>query len=364
MGRMDRAAVPGPGRVENPDVELRELLRRAHGEGQVRTSSARRDPAAGPPPQSPRDTSILRRQLRVRPPRALLWLLAGLRGLPGKLLGLVPGRLKRSKGARLVRRYPGLSAWLLMFAAVGLAIGGPSFTTPRLEDEPLRYQRWLERRGTSAVQATLARIGSHVDIDAVRARPREPWIGGVYFLRENAIEFNSEMEYDETRLLKIAAHECVHAIINQHSFQPYSATHGDYYSLVNETAAYVLGAHIAGDVWRRRGHDGHALTGTLIFLHRDTCDPAIPDSLYNRFLAPGRPQSGDFAREFWHGMLIHFAPVELVDAVDEICCRHTDPTDAARAICERFMRPDPPDPRDRRILEEFERRQARWPKGD
>ena len=43
----------------------------------------------------------------------------------------------------------------------------------------------------------------------------------------------------------------------------------------------------------------------------------------------------------------------------QMCYVHSDPTEAARAITQRFMRTDLA-PRDRPILEEFERTRALW----
>ncbi len=81
--------------------------------------------------------------------------------------------------------------------------------------------------------------------------------------------------------------------------------------------------------------------------------------MFSRYLAPGRVVSGEFDRDEWHATLIHFGPVELVDAVYKICCLHSDPTDAAKAIAKRFMRINLA-PKDKPIFEEFERRRQRW----
>jgi hypothetical protein len=43
-----------------------------------------------------------------------------------------------------------------------------------------------------------------------------------------------------------------------------------------------------------------------------------------------------------------------------MCFLHSDPTETAMAITQRFMRTDLA-PRDRSIYEEFERTRARWP---
>ena len=97
------------------------------------------------------------------------------------------------------------------------------------------------------------------------------------------------------------------------------------------------------------------LTERLVRDHRSACDPTNPESMYGLHLAPGRRKSGGLDRYQWHSVLIHFAPLELVNAIDQICHEHPLPTAAARVISQRFMTADLQG-KDRAILEEFERR--------
>jgi hypothetical protein len=250
----------------------------------------------------------------------------------------------------------------LIFAGATASIAGLQFVEPHYRWEPERYQKWLSRRGANAVEATLVEIGPSVEIPAVRAQPIDELYAAWYAYADSAVTFNSQHEYLEFDLINIAAHESVHAIIHQNGLHPYSTTHGDFFAMVDETAASVLGAFIVGDVWSRRGTDGSILTEVLYQSHRRSCDPANPDSRFSRYLAPGRVTSGEFDHDEWHAMLIHYGPVELVDAVYQICCLHSDPTDAAKAIAKRFMRINL-EPRDKPIYEEFERRRQRWGHG-
>ncbi len=193
----------------------------------------------------------------------------------------------------------------------------------------------------------------------MRAEPFDELYAACYTYADSAVTFNSEHEFFEFELIDSAAHESVHAIIHQNGLRPDSTTHEDFFAMVDETAASVLGAHIAGEVWSSSGRDGSALTEFLYQRYRRSCDSADPDSRFNQYLAPGRVASGDFDRDTWHSALIHFGPVELVDAVYQICCLHSDPTDAAKAIAKRFMRINL-EPRDKPIFEEFERTRRRW----
>jgi hypothetical protein len=243
-----------------------------------------------------------------------------------------------------------------MFACLGVFIAGQGTVVPLSPDRnPVRYQKWLQQKGTEAVQASLAEIGAGITVPSVRARPIDDWIVGTYQRGDRVVTFNSTKEFSDTFLLEVAAHESVHAIFDQRRLQPHSTTHGEFFGLVNETAAYVLGAHIAGDAWGRLGHRGRALSGKLIQDHLWACDPSNPDSMYSRYLAPGRRKAEALDRDRWHSILIHYAPLDLIDAIDQICREHPLPTAAAEAIARRFMRTDLC-AADQAIFEEFERR--------
>jgi hypothetical protein len=273
---------------------------------------------------------------------------------------LVPAPLRRSRAGRLARAHPALAAWAAIFAAFGLAAAAQGLVEPHYRWEPERYQRWLARRGALAVKATLGEIGPSARIPSVRAESMGDWIGGTYNPSSFEVTFNSDHQWPDFFLLETAAHECVHAIILQNNLQPPSTTHGDYFLMVNETAASVLGAFITGTTYSRPGVDGSIVTEVLFQFHRSQCDPADPEGEFTAYLTPGRVASGDFDHWTWYAELVHFgAPLPLVDAIYEICYLHSDPTEAARIIAQRFMREDL-DPRDQAIFEEFERTRRRW----
>ena len=320
------------------------------------TSSARHAPLV----LSPSEELWYRLNRPVRLPRVPR---PPIRRIAAFAISLVPSRIKNSRGVGLVRRYPALTASVLMFAGVGATIAGLQFVEPNFRWEPERYQKWLARRGARATKATLAEIGPSVEIPTVQAQPTQEMVLGYYTFADKGITFNSNREYHEIDLLRTASHECVHGIFHQNNLGQPSSTHADYFLMVDETAAYVLGAFVAGEAWSRRGHDPSILWETLFLKYRRACDPADPESMYTEYLAPGRPGSGDFDQDEWRDVLVHFgSPLQLVDAVYEICYLHTDPTDAAREIAKRFMTTDLQG-KDKAILEEFERTRRRWDEG-
>jgi hypothetical protein len=332
-------------------AELMKLCRTIRNERPQETSSARKAPRPSNRPRPPR-CGLARRYLNTDfsfPTFLKLWTW---------VVALFPKRVRRSPVSRLARRYPGLLAWCVVFSCVGVLIAGQGSGIPHPHRNPAKYQKWLQERGAEAVRATLAEIGPGVIVPVVRARPINDWVIGTYNGGDRTVTFNSDYEFDDALMLDVAAHECVHAIFDQEGLAPYSTKHRDYFSVVNETAAYVLGAYIAGDAYSRLGNDGELLTEKLIQEYRHACDPANPASMFNQYLAPGRRNSGDFDRERWHSALIHYGPLDLVDAVDQICRQRPVPTSAAKAIAHRFMRTDLGG-NDRAILEEFDRRRRR-----
>jgi hypothetical protein len=273
---------------------------------------------------------------------------------------LIPARVKGSRGAQLARRHPAFAAWLVVFAGLGVVIATHEPAVPHPRIHQARYQKWLEREGARTIRTALAEIGPSVKIPSVEAQPIEASTLGFYTFNSDGITFNSSLEYDPIGLLDVAAHECVHGIFDQNNLVPNESLDFDYVVLVYEVAAYVLGAHITGAVLSRDGRDGSIATERLFQDYRRACDPADPDSMYNLFLTPNRIASHEFDRDEWLSELVHFgAPLALVDGVYEICYLESDPVDAARKIAQRFLRRDLA-PRDRPILEEFERTKARW----
>ena len=110
--------------------------------------------------------------------------------------------------------------------------------------------------------------------------------------------------------------------------------------VVEEVAAEVLGAHIAGRVMTLRGGDGEALTARLVREFRDACDMSVPGNLRRRiWFYATRHDFEKRAPDLLYSIATHHGPVEMVDEMDEICREHRDPWEAAHVIADRFVEP-------------------------
>ena len=199
-------------------------------------------------------------------------------------------------------------------------------------------QRWLRVRAAEAVSETLAVIRHGIGIGSVEAKPLLEGVGGYYHHRGKAITLNSDYSFSQTELLDTVAHECVHAIYHQAGLWP-QPDHPRQYGLLNETAAYVLGAHVAGRVWSRRGFNGEVLTARLVNEHREACDPTLSHSVHWLIAESYGPDGRSLlTTEKELGFSGHFGSPAVVDEMDRICRLHFEPVDAARAIAERFGR--------------------------
>jgi len=253
---------------------------------------------------------------------------------------LCGGNVREWQLAGVICRQPGLTAWCCIFLALMIGIRA-SDRPPTAEpvQTPLQ-QRWLRERASEAVSRTLAMIGHGVTINVVEAEPLEEDILGYYRPGEQSIAVNSNITFSETGLLDVAGHECVHAIFHQADVWPHTANRGRY-RLLNEAAAYVLGAHIAGRVWSCRGFDGDALTVRLVNDYREACDPSDSTSVHWMIAASyGSDGRTWLSPDVELSLTGHFGSPAIVDEMDRICRINYDPLDAARAIAERYGRVD------------------------
>ena len=129
--------------------------------------------------------------------------------------GLIPTRVKKSRGVLLTCRHPAYAAWLVVFAGLSVVIATHESVVPHPRAHPARYQKWLEREGANTIRTTLAEIGPSVKIPSVQAQPIEESTLGFYTIATGEVTFNSRLEYDPIQLLDVAAHECVHGIFFQ-----------------------------------------------------------------------------------------------------------------------------------------------------
>ncbi len=260
--------------------------------------------------------------------------------LPARVKRLVR-RLDSSWPVEFHRRQPAVFLWLLVlgFLAVHLQIwNGPPQNPDGLVTE---QDRWVEGRAKASVDRMLRVIGGDLSIGRVIARPQGETVLGSYLPGKAEIMFNSEVIMSRSEFELIAAHECVHAIFDREGLDSdYGTRDRAGCMLVEETTAYVLGAHIAGAARTRQGGDGDALTSRLIQRHRDACDWSSPEcrrrKLWDQAVAEGYESIDP-----WYAFQIeiHFGPVELVDAIDQICRDNPDPRVAARVVADRYLRP-------------------------
>jgi hypothetical protein len=146
----------------------------------------------------------------------------------------------------------------------------------------------------------------------------------------------------------------VHALFDQAGLRGYPDGYDGWTCyLIEESAAYVIGAHIAGHVRAGRGGDGASLTDDLLRRYRRACDPSDRDSIHQfiwRRMAKFGEEAIDPEDEL--SISVHFPSASLVDEVEAICRSSHDPHAAASAIAGRFWptatpTPDPDRPWER-----------------
>jgi len=231
--------------------------------------------------------------------------------------------------ARFARRSPGAAAWclVLMFAGTRAWTRDP-FPQSLDRDRAAREAQWIAT-AQSFVYESLDVIGHRVRVNGVDVTPLGG-ILGLYDPHTATISIDLNLWTNEKEVLSTAAHESVHALFHRIKEVKDWRSTPPYQQLVEETAAAVLGAYIAGRVWEQRGHDGEALTRRLISKHRDFCDPTKPHSLYQE-IAAGQAEKGQqaFSPGVEWSAHIHFGSTTLVDEIDEICRAHPGPWEAA-----------------------------------
>ncbi len=252
-----------------------------------------------------------------------------------------------SRFAVPVLRSPGLAAWGVTGAALAAFIVAGSI--PRLWEADLDALalNHLLYRVQVAVDDARRVLGYDVVLAAVEIeRLDHPhWIA-MYNGAEERVVFNSDHEFSDDELLDTAGHECVHALFDQASLRLQSRGY-DFWTcvLVEETAAYVIGADVAGRVRAGRGGDGAALTEALLQQYRRACDVYDPGSIHQRLwrhLSHFGEDAVDPERQL--DISIHFPSASLVDEVEAICRSSRDPYAAAEAIAGRYWPTPTPTP--------------------
>ena len=180
-------------------------------------------------------------------------------------------------------------------------------------------------------------IGHGVTIREIGVRSLEPKVAACYWNGHRRIDISSEICFSKDELLGTVTHECVHAVFDQARLRHYRPSLGwAYCKLIEETAAYVVGAHIAGAVRTREGGDGRSLTEKLVADYRRSCDPTDPESMHQK-VAASHGTDDECPPDVELSISYHFGSPELVDEIDAVCRKNPDPWDAAREIAATYL---------------------------
>jgi hypothetical protein len=224
---------------------------------------------------------------------------------------------------------------VLSLSAVALLVwphSGVSFT--RL------FSNRMEWRARRAVAEVLDVVGSGLEINAVEVAERGPGIAATYSFATRTITVSPLVgDYDEDEFLHLVGHEVVHAMFHQMDWSGIQGTaNWRSFGLAHETAAEVLGAHLAGRVRGRHGGHGQGLTRRLVRGHRTLCDTQSPNGFYQQF-ARARDEHGlNAVDEEWEYLVFtHVGSTDMVDDMDRICRESASPWQAVRAIGEKYL---------------------------
>ena len=248
-------------------------------------------------------------------------------------------RVDESWVVNMVRRQPGIAAWCFLFVLVLLQFRVWEGLPEASGHIPTEREKWLQERTEDTVKQVLRVIGNGVVINEIEARSLDSYVVAMYTYRTRNITVSLDRSFSRDEMLHTVAHECVHAIFHQEGLLVYHRSpHVEYYRLVEETAASVLGAHIAGRVRSRQGGDGMALTEKLVSEYRDACDWSSPTSVY-RSIWDLQAAEGLYAvsPEEELSVSIHYGSTELVDGIERICRSEPDPWTATHRIAKEYM---------------------------
>ena len=202
--------------------------------------------------------------------------------------------------------------------------------------EKVRTDRVLAR-ATRDVRDVLDLIGHGVAVDEVALDSSDEMFTAGYSRSDRRIAVNPGHGWEDGDLLFAMAHECVHALFHQVGVLPDGPETRDHV-LVEETAAYVLGAHLAGEVITRRGGDGEAFAAKEISDYRARCDQESPENAMRAYLRDVEQRfRGGFDPAVWYQIATHYGSGELVDGVSAVYRRHDDPWDAVQEIADTYQ---------------------------
>lgn len=190
-----------------------------------------------------------------------------------------------------------------------------------------------------AVQDVLAVIPTDVRVRHVRAGQLGEELTGVFHCATRDIMFDDEAIHDESDVVEIAAHECVHALIQElYPHEPPVPPEARLKRIViTETTAYVLGARLAGRVLAARGLDGERFAREFLASYRLRCEWSEWTMRNGRLVLRAAGESRGFSRGRTETPpRTHFPCPEVVDEVARICSPHRDPRSAVDAVVREF----------------------------
>jgi hypothetical protein len=245
--------------------------------------------------------------------------------------------------ARFTRRQPGVALWLLVFAILALPAAQQGLsrakwlerdeveTGPEICDDPD-----LQESFSRAVNDAVIEIGRGLRVQRVLVA-NLGLASAAYDCSDRTIYVNGALSSDDQDLLRLAAHECVHALFTQSGLDKCAYLDQDHAHRVEETTASVLGAYIAGGVVARRGGDGASVTAEIVKKYRDDCDPKKPGSIHRKFRRMQDTMHIDGHRPWQVKSLeVHYWSPRMVDEIDTICRANPDPWEAAHAVARKY----------------------------
>jgi hypothetical protein len=228
------------------------------------------------------------------------------------------------------------------------------------QEAPARFQSFLanrfEERAIRTVESVLNVVGPEVVIDAVVFAERRPGIAATYSWKTRTITIGPVVEtYGDDSLLALVCHEVVHAMFDQKDWPSYyGSPNWETYLLAEETAADVLGAHIAGRVRTRGGGDGRGLKDRLVNFSRLLSDTESPLGVYQTFARARADHGEDAVDPDWeYEIFVHVSSTKMVDDMDRICRDNPNPWEAALVIAEKYLQPDMEAEKERRVVSEW-----------
>ena len=257
-----------------------------------------------------------------------------------------PRRLKLRRRewlpARIARRYPRIATCCVVCTCsvlwvYGLGVFQDNRATVLQQQEDPR----LAARASKDVAVILNVIGHGVTISSVDA-PRfiDDWAAS-YSPGDRRIAIASRLFFDDDSLLEIMGHECAHALFLQLDLLEERPEISRHQYVVHETAASVIGAHLAGAARDLRGGDGATLTEKLLRRYREGCR-----DYERRHATSGSAPFGGRLRYDGPWLTFAFRPAgfvgtdDFIDEMDSICCEYPEPVEAANVIAERFHNVD------------------------